>query len=53
MWLLELIGISFVAGTVLGVSWRVLEDWWERGEPERLARKAAVAEQSTSTNKPE
>lgn len=54
MWLLELIGISLVAGTVLGVSWRALENWWDKGEAERLAKKVATVEvASSSTNKPE
>lgn len=54
MWLLELIGISLVAGTVLGISWRVIEDWWDKGEAERLAQKVAAAEEAaSSTNKPE
>lgn len=53
MWLLELIGISLVAGTILGVSWRVLEDWWDKGEADRLTKKATLVEDASSTNKPE
>jgi len=30
MWLLELVLISLVGGAVLGVGWRLGEDWWDK-----------------------
>jgi hypothetical protein len=55
MWLLELIGISLVAGTVLGVSWRIVEDWWDRHEQERIDKKVMeeLTSMEESANKPE
>jgi len=32
MWMLELFGISIVGGVVLGVAWRLGEDWLEKRE---------------------
>jgi hypothetical protein len=34
MWMIELIGLSLVCGTVLGITWRITEDWWEKREQE-------------------
>jgi hypothetical protein len=48
MWLLELIGISLVAGTILGVSWRLLEDAWEKHTRNELEKA-----RTSSTNKSE
>lgn len=30
MWLLEMILLSIVAGTILGLTWRVVEDQYEK-----------------------
>lgn len=35
MWLVELVGISLVAGVVLGVAWRLGENWWEKRQSEQ------------------
>jgi hypothetical protein len=39
MWLLELMLLSLVGGTILGVGWRIVDDWRERSQAE-AARKA-------------
>lgn len=30
MWLLELVGMTALAGTALGIVWRFADDWFER-----------------------
>lgn len=40
MWMLELVGATVAVGTVLGLVWRVTEDWWEK----RQSRKALEVE---------
>lgn len=35
MWLLELVGATVAVGTVLGLVWRVTEDWWEKRQTRR------------------
>lgn len=47
MWLLELCLLSLVGGTILGVGWRILDEWRERSE--RDTAKAVI--QVDSTNK--
>lgn len=39
MWLVELMLLSLVGGTILGVGWRIVDDWRERNQAE-AARKA-------------
>ena len=39
MWMLELMLLSLVGGTILGVGWRLFDDWRDRAEEE--ARVAA------------
>lgn len=34
MWLLQLVGISVIAGVVLGVSWRLVESYLEKRQGE-------------------
>ncbi len=40
MWMLELVGATVAVGTVVGLVWRVTEDWWEK----RQSRKALEVE---------
>jgi len=35
MFLLELFGISLVLGVVGGVTWRLVEDWYEKHQQEQ------------------
>jgi hypothetical protein len=38
MWLLEFMLVSLVGGTILGVSWRLFDEWRDRAKEEaRLA----------------
>lgn len=34
MWLVELLLLSLVGGTLLGVGWRLFDDWRERAKKE-------------------
>ena len=36
MWLFELVGISIVAGAVLGIGWRVSENAWDKYQTKKL-----------------
>jgi len=38
MWLLEAMLLSLVGGTILGVSWRLIDDWRERSQAEAARR---------------
>jgi len=35
MWLVEMLLISLVGGTILGVGWRLVDDWWEKRQEEK------------------
>ena len=39
MWLVEMMLLSLVGGTILGVSWRLFDDYRERTEAERLRKR--------------
>ena len=39
MWLVELMLLSLVGGTILGVGWRLVDDWRDRTESERLRKR--------------
>jgi hypothetical protein len=39
MWLVELMLLSLVGGTILGVSWRLIDDYRDRTEADRLRKK--------------
>jgi hypothetical protein len=39
MWLVEMLLLSLVGGTMLGVGWRLFDDWRERTENERLRKR--------------
>ncbi len=47
MWLVEMLLLSLVGGTILGVSWRLFDEWRERSE--RDTAKAVI--QVDSSNK--
>jgi hypothetical protein len=34
MWLLEMLLLSLVGGTILGVGWRIFDEWRERSKNE-------------------
>lgn len=51
MWMLQLLGLSLVMGTVVGVSWRVIEDWMEKRASQKMAHQ--TEESATSTVKSE
>lgn len=44
MWLVELLLISLVGGTILGVAWRAIDEYRERAERE-AARRASLPEE--------
>jgi hypothetical protein len=48
MWLVEFMLLSLVGGTILGVSWRLLDEWREKNGRE-TATKAVI--QVDSANK--
>ena len=39
MWLVEMLLLSLVGGTILGVGWRLVDDWREKNEAEILRKK--------------
>lgn len=49
MWLVEAMLLSLVGGTILGVGWRMFDDWRERSQAEAVSQ--ASKEATTSEQK--
>ena len=47
MWMVEFLLLSLVGGTILGVSWRLFDEWRERNERD-TATKAVIQVDSTN-----
>jgi hypothetical protein len=47
MWLVEMLLLSLVGGTILGVSWRLLDEWREKNGRD-AATKAVIKVDSTN-----
>jgi hypothetical protein len=43
MWLVELMLLSLVAGTILGVCWRLFDDWREKQEVKAMEEQTVPA----------
>lgn len=42
MWLVELLLLSLVGGTILGVSWRIIDEWRERAQADAAKQASEV-----------